>query len=123
MLHPAYPCGFELIAAGRPDYIVLQHAPARKSFDDFPQYPLPPLDRYIQLVELLSGRRPIAITINSQGLTREEALEKAREIEETYGILTRVPLYEEVEDIARMILDDAEGKPRTTEEVGALVAP
>lgn len=41
LLHPAYPGGFELIASGRPDYIVLQHAPARKYFDDFPQYEIP----------------------------------------------------------------------------------
>lgn len=107
LLHPAYPGGFELIASGRPDYIVLQHAPSRKFFDDFSQYEIPPLEKYIQLIELLSGKKPIAITINSERLTKEEALQKAREIEATYGILTRVPLYEGVEDIVKAILEDA----------------
>ncbi len=108
LLHPAYPGGFELIAAGRPDYIILQHAPMRKHFDDFPQYEIPPLGRYIQLIELLSGKKPIAITINSEKMTKEEALKKAREIEIQYGIMTRVPLYEGVEDIAKAITEDAE---------------
>lgn len=115
LLHPAYPGGFELIAAGRPDYIVLQHAPGRHYFDDFPQYEIPPIDRYITLIELLSGKKPIAITINSQGLTRGEALTVARNIENEYGIMTRVPMYEGVGDIARLILES--GKLKETKTV------
>lgn len=122
LLHPAYPGGFELIAAGRPDYIILQHAPARKFFDDFPQYEIPPLEKYIQLIELLSGKKPIAITINSEGLTKEEALQKAREIEETYGILTRVPLYEGVDDIVKAILEEVERIKVTVPQEGAVNA-
>jgi len=118
LLHPAYPGGFELIASGRPDYIVLQHAPARKYFDDFPQYEIPSLERYIQLIELLSGKKPIAITINSEKLSKDEALKIAREIEATYGIMTRVPLYEGVEDIAKVILGDW----TITKQVGAEVS-
>jgi uncharacterized NAD-dependent epimerase/dehydratase family protein len=104
LLHPAFPGGFELIGAARPDFIVLQHAPGRKVFDDFPQYAIPPLENYIQLIELLSGKRPVAITINTENLTREEALKAAREIERRTGIMTRVPFYEGVEDIAKEIL-------------------
>nr|WP_245250247.1 DUF1611 domain-containing protein [Thermococcus stetteri] len=104
LLHPAFPGGFELIGATRPDFIVLQHAPGRKTFDDFPQYRIPPLENYIRLIELLSGKKPVAITINTENLTRKEALEEARNIEERTGILTRVPFYEGVYDIAREIV-------------------
>ncbi|WP_148883569.1 DUF1611 domain-containing protein [Thermococcus aciditolerans] len=103
LLHPAFPGGFDLIAAARPDFIVLQHAPARESFDDFPQYRIPPLETYVQLIELLSGRKPVAITINSEGLTEEESIEWARKLEAETGIMTRVPLVQGVADIARLI--------------------
>ncbi|MDZ7612308.1 MAG: NAD-dependent epimerase/dehydratase family protein, partial [Flavobacteriaceae bacterium] len=29
LMNPAYPGGFEILAAGRPDYVVLQHAPEK----------------------------------------------------------------------------------------------
>ena len=34
-MNPAYPGGFEILAAGRPDVVVLQHAPARRAYDGF----------------------------------------------------------------------------------------
>ena len=43
LLHPAYPGGFEILAAARPDAIVLQHAPARVEYDGFPGQALHPL--------------------------------------------------------------------------------
>ncbi len=36
LLNPAYPGGYEILAAARPDLIILQHAPARKEYDGFP---------------------------------------------------------------------------------------
>jgi len=103
LLHPAFPGGFDLIAAARPDFIVLQHAPARKTFDDFPEFRIPPLGTYIQLIELLSGKKPVAITINSEGLSENEALEWAQRIETETGIMARVPFIQGVDDIARLI--------------------
>ena len=123
LLHPAFPGGFDLIAAARPDFIVLQHAPARKTFDDFPQYRIPPLENYIRIIELLSGKPPVAITINTQGLTRKEALEWARRIEEETGIMTRVPFYQGVEEVARLIASKAKeiGGGRVSEPARAKV--
>jgi uncharacterized NAD-dependent epimerase/dehydratase family protein len=109
LLHPAFPGGFDLIAAARPDFIVLQHAPARESFDDFPEFRIPPLETYVQLIELLSGKKPIAITINSEGLSDEEALSWARRIEGETGIMTRVPFLQGVGDIARLIARQSSG--------------
>ncbi len=123
LLHPAFPGGFDLIAAARPDFIVLQHAPSRKTFDDFPQYRIPPLENYIRIIELLSGKPPVAITINTQGLTRKEALEWARRIEEETGIMTRVPFYQGVEEVARLIASKAKeiGGGRVSEPARAKV--
>lgn len=72
LMNPAYPGGFEILAAGRPDYVVLQHAPTRVEYDGFPGYPLHPLPEQINAIETISGKKVIAITVNHEGLSREE---------------------------------------------------
>ncbi len=69
LMNPAYPGGFEIMAAGRPDVIVLQHAPARKEYDGFPGYPLHPLGQQIQAIEMISGKPVVAITVNHENLS------------------------------------------------------
>ncbi len=72
LMNPAYPGGFEILAAGRPDVIVLQHAPARLEYDGFPGYPLQPLARQIQVIELLSGKPVVALAINHENLSDDQ---------------------------------------------------
>lgn len=72
LMNPAYPGGFEILAAGRPDLVVLQHAPARKDYDGFPGYPIHPLETQIRALELLSGTPVVAVTVNHEGLRRED---------------------------------------------------
>jgi uncharacterized NAD-dependent epimerase/dehydratase family protein len=72
LMNPAYPGGFEILAAGRPDVVVLQHAPARPTYDGFPDYPMHPLARQIQVIELLSGRPVVAVTVNHEDLPDEQ---------------------------------------------------
>ncbi len=71
LMNPAYPGGFEILAAGRPDVIVLQHAPARKEYDGFPGYKLHSLATQIQALELLSGKPVVAIAVNHEGIPLE----------------------------------------------------
>ena len=66
LMNPAYPGGFEILAAGRPDLIIVQHPPARKEYDGFPGYKLHPLEKQIQVIELLSSKPVIAVTINHE---------------------------------------------------------
>ncbi|RMF84143.1 MAG: DUF1611 domain-containing protein, partial [Nitrospinota bacterium] len=80
-----YPGGLEILAAGRPDVVVLQHAPARKEYDGFPGYPLHPLDKQIQAIELLSGKPVIAITINHEHLSEAEIPSICETIRQTTG--------------------------------------
>ncbi len=72
LMNPAYPGGFELLAAGRPDVVVLQHAPARKEYDGFPGYPMHPLPHQIQALEIISGRPVVAVTVNHEELEGDE---------------------------------------------------
>ena len=72
LMNPAYPGGFEICAAGRPDAVLLQHAPARHDYDGFPGYPIQPLARQIQAIEMISGVPVAAVTINHENLSREQ---------------------------------------------------
>jgi uncharacterized NAD-dependent epimerase/dehydratase family protein len=71
-MNPAYPGGYEILAAGRPDVVILQHAPARKEYDGFPGYPLHPLQKQVEAIELISGKPVIAIAVNHEDLSEEE---------------------------------------------------
>jgi len=72
LMNPAYPGGFEIIAASRPDLIILQHAPARKEYDGFPGYPIHPLAKQIQVVEMLSSKPVVAIAVNHEDLSSQQ---------------------------------------------------
>ena len=84
LLNPAYPGGFELLAAGRPDFVILQHAPKRIYYDGFPGYRIQNLKHQIQAIEIISGTRVRAVTINHEGMQKDEiSLECARILKET----------------------------------------
>jgi uncharacterized NAD-dependent epimerase/dehydratase family protein len=86
LMNPAYPGGFEILAAGRPDVVILQHAPARKEYDGFPGYPMHPLKTQIHALELISGKPVIAVTINHEQLSREQTRAAAAEIRQSTGL-------------------------------------
>jgi uncharacterized NAD-dependent epimerase/dehydratase family protein len=72
LMNPAYPGGFEILAAGRPDAVVLQHAPARKEYDGFPGYPIQPLSIQIKAIEIISGKPVAAVTVNHECISKDE---------------------------------------------------
>jgi uncharacterized NAD-dependent epimerase/dehydratase family protein len=86
LMNPAYPGGYEILAAARPHAVVLQHAPARVEYDGFPGYALDPIERQIQAIEFVSGRPVIAVTINHENLRREDVRAAAEEIERLTGL-------------------------------------
>ncbi len=86
LMNPAYPGGFEILAAGRPDIIVLQHAPARREYDGFPGYPIQPLAQQIEAIELLSGKPVVAVTINHENLLLEEISPVCKAVEQVVGL-------------------------------------
>ena len=88
LMNPAFPGGFEILAAGRPDVVLLQHAPARKDYDGFPGYPIHPLEQQIEAIRLISGKPVIAITINHENLRIEEIPKVCERIQDQIGIPT-----------------------------------
>lgn len=93
LMNPAYPGGFEILAAGRPHVVVMQHAPARREYDGFPGYVLHDIERQIEAIEMISDKPVVAITVNHEGLDTKEAIAAAcHELEQTTGLPAEDPL-------------------------------
>jgi uncharacterized NAD-dependent epimerase/dehydratase family protein len=86
LMNPAYPGGLEILAAGRPDVVVMQHAPARKEYDGFPGCPIVPLQKQIAAVELLSSKPVVGVTINHEGLRNDEIDAACTTIKQSTGL-------------------------------------
>ncbi len=96
LMNPAYP-------GGRPDIVILQHAPARKQYDGFPGYPIHPLPRQIEAIELISGKPVVAITVNHEGLSEQEVQGVCRRIEEETGLTARDVLLTGTDDVVELV--------------------
>ncbi len=103
LMNPAYPGGFEILAAGRPDIVVLQHAPARKEYDGFPGYKIQPLDKQIEAIELLSGKPVVAITVNHENLEKKSVNSICEEITGQTGLPAFDILLQGGSGIARVV--------------------
>lgn len=104
LMNPAYPGGFEILAATRPDAVVMQHAPARTEYDGFPGYPMHPLTTQIQATELVSGRKVVAVTLNHEGMDRAGAEAACRAIEAETGLPCQDPLWHGLDRVVDAVL-------------------
>jgi uncharacterized NAD-dependent epimerase/dehydratase family protein len=93
LMNPAYPGGFEILAAGRPDFVILQHAPLRLEYDGFPGYPLHSLPEQINAIEIISGKKVIAVTVNHELMAKDDILPTCARITEETGL----PAYDVLE--------------------------
>jgi uncharacterized NAD-dependent epimerase/dehydratase family protein len=80
LLHPAYPGGFEILAATRPQAVILQHAPAREEYDGFPGYPVHPLDHQIKAIETVADTSVVAVTINHENVDPQKIPETCKAV-------------------------------------------
>ncbi len=108
LMNPAYPGGFEILAAGRPDYVVLQHAPTRKEYDGFPGYRLHSLKEQINAIETVSDVKVIAVTVNHELMHKDEILPACEQITKETGL----PAYDVLEFGADHLVELLESKLR-----------
>jgi uncharacterized NAD-dependent epimerase/dehydratase family protein len=103
LLNPAYPGGFELLAAGRPDVIVFQWAETRKEYDGFPGFRMHPLEHQIHVLELISGKPVVAITLNHEGINPEDVPRVCARIERRVGLPTVDVLVQGADRLVRVL--------------------
>ena len=114
LMNPAYPGGFEILAASQPDCIILQHAPTRKEYDGIPGFPLDPLDRQIAVVELLARKPVIAVTVNHEGLRAEQIPDVCAEIERSTGRLACDVLTQGAGRLVELLIERIGARPGET---------
>ncbi len=103
LMNPAYPGGFEILAAGRPNYVILQHAPKRVEYDGFPGYKLHPLKEQIAAIETISGKKVIAITVNHEEMEKDEIIPACQKITEETGLLAVDVLENGADELIKLI--------------------
>jgi uncharacterized NAD-dependent epimerase/dehydratase family protein len=104
LMNPAYPGGFEILAAARPDVVILQHAPARQEYDGFPGYPIQPLARQIEAIEIISGIQVIAITINHEKLTLDQIPKAREQVKKEVSLPAYDVLVDGAEELAKLVV-------------------
>ncbi len=92
--HPAFNSSAAIIKGSNPDAIIIQHPPKRKNRCDFPTIPMPALETEIELNEVFSKSKVIAITINHEDMAEAELEKIIAEYEDRYKLpVTDVLMY------------------------------
>ena len=86
--HPAFTSSSAILRGAMPNAIIIQHPPRRKNHCDYPSIPMPSLESEIELIEVFSKSKVIAITINHEDMTDEELEATIMEYEYKYELPT-----------------------------------
>ena len=70
--HPTYLSSTAVLRGSLPAAVILQHAPARKTISDFPNYVMPTAISEINLIETFTDTNVIGLTINHEDMTDSE---------------------------------------------------
>jgi uncharacterized NAD-dependent epimerase/dehydratase family protein len=112
LMNPAYPGGYEILAAARPDIVVLQHAPARKYYNGFSGNRIQPLPHQIQAIEIISGKPVVAIAINHEKIPSEEVPSVCEKIREETGLPVFDVLLESAVGLSKLAASYLAERPR-----------
>jgi uncharacterized NAD-dependent epimerase/dehydratase family protein len=97
--NPSGPCGSELLVSGNAKHVILVHAPKRKYYDQLAEWgEIHSLTSEIELIKLY-GSKVIAVALNTEHCTMEEALNFQKEYEAEFEIPILLPLQQGVEKI------------------------
>lgn len=70
--HPAFTSSAAILKGSMPDGVIIQHPTKRKIHCDYPDYPMPTLKSEIELIELFSKSKVLAITVNHENMSDAE---------------------------------------------------
>ncbi len=86
--HQAFTSSSAIIRGAMPKAIILQHPPKRRNRCDFPKIPMPTLESEIELLEVFSRSKVIAITLNHENMTDNDIEQTINSYEEKYKLPT-----------------------------------
>ncbi len=94
--NPSGPCGSELLVSGNAKQVVLVVAPKRKHYEELPEWgEIPSVASEIALIAMY-GSKVIAVAINTEHCSKEEAFQYQAAFEQELGIPVLLPLQEGV---------------------------
>ena len=101
--NPSGPCGLEFLISGNAKQVILSHSPNREHFDDDQAWgKIPSVASEIELIEKF-GVRVIALSLNTNGLSHDEALTYKANYQDELGIPVVIPLEEGVTNLIKAI--------------------
>ena len=103
LVHPFFPGGFEIMAAGQIHGFILQDAPGRPHLDGFPGFAMPDPSRVVKIAKLLSQRPLLGIGLNHEGLSPEEIERVKIKLQKRFLVPVEDPLVDEVSKLADAI--------------------
>ena len=86
--HPAFTSSSAILRGAQPNALIIQHPPKRSSRCDYPDIPMPTLKSEIELNEVFSRSKVVAITINHEDMTDDELENIIVEYENSYKLPT-----------------------------------
>jgi len=103
LVHPFFPGGFEILAAGGIDGFILVDAPKRPHLDGFPYYPMPDPQRVVKIAELLTGKPLVGISINRENMNEHDIKNAKEKLANIFRVPVVEPLREGVSDIVNAL--------------------
>ncbi len=100
LVHPFFPGGFEIMAAGQIHGFLLQDAPKRPFLDGFPGYPMPDPKRVIDIAKLISQCPLVGISLNKENMSSKDVKEAKGRMRKRFGVPVEEPISEGVKGLA-----------------------
>jgi len=104
LVHPFFPGGFEILAAGQIQGFILVDAPKRPHLDGFPEYPMPDPKRVVKIAEMLTEKKLIGVSINQEHMNSSD-ITRAKQ---KYHTMFRVPVSAPLSDGVGVLVDAVE---------------
>jgi uncharacterized NAD-dependent epimerase/dehydratase family protein len=110
LVHPFFPGGFEILAAGQVDGFILIDAPRRPHLDGFPDYPMPDPKRVVRIAKMLTEKKLIGVGINHEKMNAFDIIQAKALYEKMFKVPVTEPLSEGVGPLVDALEKMSHGK-------------
>jgi len=109
LVHPFFPGGFEILAAGKVDGFLLMDAPKRPHLDGFLDYPVPDPKRVVKIAKLITEKPLLGVGINHENMNKIEIKITKEKFNKEFSVPVADPIFDGVDDIVDE-LEEKHGK-------------
>ena len=103
LVHPFFPGGFEILAAGSVHGFILLDAPKRPHLDGFPDYPMPDPRRVVQIASLLTEKPLLGVGINHEQMNKDDTVVAKKRLKKMFQVPVVDPIVDGVGEIVDVL--------------------